>query len=372
MEEQTFLDYKEAKTLADKHGTPVLVMSRTRIIENYQRLQASLPSVKLYYAVKSNSHIEILKTLAEEGAFFDIASKGEIKKVFEANVKAERILHSHPLKKIDEISFAVKNDISWFVFDNEYEIPKLKPFKDRINLLLRICISNPDCLINLSYKFGAEIEDAERLIKLAHAEGLNIRGISFHVGSQNVNPFKYVEGIIYARELFNQMAAEGIVMDTLDIGGGFPISYVNQVMPISHFCQPINESLEKYFHNSNIIAEPGRYICGDAVTLITQIISKSIRSNIQWYYIDDGVYNSFSGKIYDACDYNIIGKESDEVEQCIIAGPTCDSFDVLYKDRALPKMDIGDILIVPGMGAYTSSSASEFNGFERTKLIVID
>ena len=162
---------------------------------------------------------------------------------------------------------------------------------------------------------------------------------------------------------------EKIILDTLDIGGGFPVSYVETVMPIDRFCEPIAEALEKYFDQCRVIAEPGRFLVASAVWLITQVVGKSRRGGIPWYYIDDGLYGSFSGRLFDKCDYTIQSERDGDRELCVIAGPTCDSFDVLYTDRALAPVEIGDLLIVPGMGAYTNASASTFNGFPVARLV---
>jgi ornithine decarboxylase len=140
-------------------------------------------------------------------------------------------------------------------------------------------------------------------------------------------------------------------------------------MPIERFCEPIAEGIEKYFDQTRVIAEPGRFLVANAVWLITQVIGRAKRGGVPWYYIDDGLYGSFSGKLFDHCEYVIQSERDGERELCVIAGPTCDSFDVLYTDRALPPAEIGDLLIVPGMGAYTNASASTFNGFPLARLV---
>ncbi len=189
------------------------------------------------------------------------------------------------------------------------------------------------------------------------------------MGSQCTNPFAYADAIATCRKIFNLAASRKVILDTLDIGGGFPVSYVETVMPIDRFCEPIAEALEKYFDQCRVIAEPGRFLVANAVWLITQVVGRSRRGGVPWYYIDDGLYGSFSGRLFDKCDYTIQAERDGDRELCVIAGPTCDSFDVLYTDRALPPVDIGDLLIVPGMGAYTNASASTFNGFPVARLV---
>ena len=367
-----FLSFNEARKLAEKYGTPLYVLSRSKLIENYHLLKKYLPNVELYYAVKANSHPEVLKILATQGSKFDVASTSEIKALLNIGVSPSYMIHTHPIKRPSEIIQAIKLNVKTFVYDNIYELSKLLPYKDQISLILRISVENPESQVNLSAKFGADIKDAIPLIKKAHSMGFNIIGISFHSGSQNPNPYKIVEGIWFAREIFNYLYSEGIELQLLDIGGGFPITYIERVTPISAYTKPISEALELYFPNKKVIAEPGRFIVGNAIVLITSVIGKAKRHGITWYYIDDSLYHSFSGKVYDHCDYRLVPEKQGPPEQCTIAGGTCDSYDILYSDRALPPMEIGDLILVPGMGAYTSVSASHFNGFPPPRLVLID
>lgn len=364
---QLTLDF--ARKLAKRHGTPLLALARHRLAANFADLQASLPNVEIYYAIKANPHRHVLRLLRQAGSRFDVSSIEEIQMARRAGASAEELLYTKPINKIEELRFAHAAGLRWFVVDNEVEIAKLAQCTPGANVLLRLRVSTKDAVVDLSYKFGAQSDDVLRLVQLAKRAKLRPQGLSFHVGSQCTNPFAYADALANCRKIFNLAASKKIILDTLDIGGGFPVTYVETVMPIDRFCEPIAEAVEKYFDQCRVIAEPGRFLVANAVSLITQIVGKSKRGGVPWYYIDDGLYGSFSGKIFDKCDYTIQSERDGDRELCVIAGPTCDSFDVLYTDRALPPLEIGDLLIVPGMGAYTNASASTFNGFPLARLV---
>lgn len=363
------LTFDHAKRLAKRHGTPLLALSRSVLRENYEALQKSLPNVTLYYAIKANPHREVLRLLRAGGSRFDVSSIEEIRLARRAGAPADDLLYTKPFNKPEELRFAHEAGLTWFVVENEGEVAKLAAHAPGANVLVRLRVSNKDAVVDLSYKFGAQGDDILRLIQAARRAKLRPRGLSFHVGSQCTNPFAYADALASCRQLFNQAASKRIILDTLDIGGGFPVSYVENVMPIDRFCEPIAEAIEKYFDQIRVIAEPGRFLVANAVWLITQVIGRAKRGGVPWYYIDDGLYGSFSGKLFDHCEYVIQSERGGERELCVIAGPTCDSFDVLYTDRALPPAETGDLLIVPGMGAYTNASASTFNGFPLARLV---
>jgi ornithine decarboxylase len=367
----SILDFEKARELTKAYGTPLLVVSGEKLRSNVADLRSSLPSVTLHYAIKANPDSEILKILAEEALSFDVSSMGEIELVATQGVSPDRLLYTKPINKEGELTQACQAGIRWFVLDNAEELTKLARCAPGSNVLARIRVSTKDAVVDLSYKFGARPDDALQLIEQSQQAGLRVRGLSFHVGSQCTNPYSFVETIATCRTIFNHASALGIAMDTLDIGGGFPVSYLEPVMPIEQFCEPINHALERYFGNYRVIAEPGRFIVGDAVTLVAQVIGKSVRDHITWYYIDDGLYGSFSGKLYDHCDYPIATEREGRRQLCVIAGPTCDSFDVVYSNRALPELAVGDLMLVDGMGAYTNASASEFNGLPKAKFALI-
>ena len=366
------MDFETARALVRDHGSPLLCLSRTRLLESLNLLRSSLPGVELYYAVKSNGHEGILSLFAGQGIGFDLASKGEFEMVQACGVTGARCIHTHPIKCDGEIAAALDSGITTFVADNPDELRKLVPYRDRLSVLIRLSISNPHCLVNLSHKFGVPPAEAFPLICTAVDLGLVVEGLAFHVGSQNESVAKYLEALDYCRDICRMAALEGIALRTIDIGGGFPIDYLCPAVPLVQFCQPINEYLERSFANYRILAEPGRFLCGPSGTLVTTVVGRSLRNGVQWYYLDEGVYGCLSGKVYDHADYPMLVDREGERRTSTLAGPTCDSIDVLYENIPLPLLEIGDIVLFGSMGAYTNASASDFNGLPRARIIMID
>lgn len=366
------MEFSVVEELVSKHQTPVLFLSQSRIRETFRNLENALPGVHLYYAVKSNSCPEIINVLKNENSFFDVCSNGEIDIVRNCGIKADCCINTHPIKRDSDIRYSLDYGISIFVADNEDELDKLVPYKDKLKVLIRMSIQNPGCLVNLSHKFGVAPQLTWDLVKMANKKGLSIAGISFHAGSQNENSLKYIEALEYCRDIFKRAALNGINMEIIDIGGGFPINYLTPVLPPSQFCQPINEYIERYFSSYKVIAEPGRIISGPSMTLATKVMGRSLRNGVWWYYLDEGMYGSFSGKMYDHADYPMYTNKTGNRYNSVLAGPTCDSIDVIYENINLPLLDIGDLLIFESMGAYTTASASRFNGFPKTKIVVVE
>jgi ornithine decarboxylase len=366
------MDFPLVQKLVAVHGTPTLFLSENRLRESYLELKNALPGVSLYYAVKSNASPEIIAVLKKEGCLFDVCSNGEIDIIKNIGVIPNHCIHTHPIKRDSDIRYALDFGITTFVVDNEAELQKLVPYKNKLQVLVRMSIQNPNCLVNLSHKFGIAPELTWDLIEKAAGLGLSIKGICFHCGSQNQNSLKYIEALEYCRDICRKAALKGISIEVIDIGGGFPINYLTPVPPLAQFCEPINEYLERYFSNYKIIAEPGRVLSGPCLTLAAKVIGKSLRSGLWWYYLDEGVYGSFSGKIYDHADYPMFVSRSGPRFNSVIAGPTCDSIDVTYENIALPNLEIGDLLVFESMGAYTSASASNFNGFTKAKLVIVE
>ena len=358
--------------LVGEHGTPTLFLSAGRLRENYRTLRSALPGVDLYYAVKANPLPEVVAILQQEGSFFDIASCGEIEVVRSRGIDGARCIHTNPIKRDSDIRAALDFGIDTFVVDNPSELAKFGPYRDAARLLIRLSIQNPQCLVNLSHKFGVRPDRAMELIREARDRGLAVEGIAFHCGSQNENVLKYIEALDYCRDICRMAAVEGCALNTIDIGGGFPVDYVNPVAPVAQFCRPINEYLERYFATYRVIAEPGRAVCGSALTLATRVIGTSIREGIRWYYIDDGLYGSFSGKVFDHADYPMYVPRSGQRHTSTIAGPTCDSIDVPYENIALPELKVGDVLLFGTMGAYTNATATRFNALPPAKVVTVD
>lgn len=238
-------------------------------------------------------------------------------------------------------------------------------------MLLRLRIDNSSAHVDLNKKFGAARENALDLMLKAKEAGLDMAGIAFHVGSQTVSAEPYLHALDIARELFEEAKAAGLELRIIDIGGGFPIPEPKVKFNLPEMLQQINARLDEDFPNIEIWSEPGRYICGTAVNLITSVIGVTERGGQPWYFLDEGLYGTFSGVIFDQWDFKLISfKEGEERVAATFAGPSCDSLDIMFRGRMTAPLEVGDLLLVPACGAYTSASATTFNGFSRARFVI--
>lgn len=223
----------------------------------------------------------------------------------------------------------------------------------------------------MNKKFGAARENALALMQQAKEAGLDMAGIAFHVGSQTVSADPYLHALDIARELFEEAEAAGLKLRVLDIGGGFPIPEPKVKFNLPEMLRQINARLDEDFADAEIWAEPGRYICGTAVNLITSVIGVTERGGQPWYFLDEGLYGTFSGVLFDQWDFKLISfREGDEKVAATFAGPSCDSLDIMFRGRLTVPLQVGDLLLVPSCGAYTSASATTFNGFSKAKFVI--
>lgn len=361
--------------LIKENGTPTLLLFPNAISKAYKKLERALPAVKLYYALKANSHPAIIDAVNQCDGYFDLCSDTEIDLVKASGIESSRCIHTHPIKTQKMIRKAYEYGIRTFVIDNAAELEKFSGLFGSVRLLIRLAVRNPESGSDLSKKFGIDHEaDAARLIEMAWKAGVQSLGISFHCGSQSTQPEIFKIALSKALNVIDLVEQKGIKIAVLDIGGGFPVSYTNNSFSIENYCAVIRRELPAFFKRDiEVIAEPGRFIAANAMTLMTKVIGKAYRENQNWYYIDDGVYNSFSGKIYDHTNYpvTILNAYKNNKHLSTIAGPTCDSIDILKSNILLPQLKIGSVLIFEKMGAYTSESASCFNGFPKTKIVVV-
>lgn len=360
--------------LASQYGAPLMVLDCDAIRRQYRALKHALPGVVLHFALKPLPHAAVVRTLLDEGASFDLATSGEVDLVASQGVPSERTIHTHPIKRDSDIRDALVYGCTVFVVDNINELEKFIAYKDQAEILVRLSFRNKDAFADLSKKFGCSPEAAIDIISLAHQLGIRIKGLSFHVGSQSPNPTKYVEAINASAKVVKQVAELGLpALSTLDIGGGFPVPYSADVLPIDVFCAPINIALAQLPETMQIIAEPGRFIVASSVTSVASVMGQATREGKTWYYLDDGVYGSFSGLMFDEAAYPIdSAKQDGERFESVLAGPTCDSIDVISDSIMLPKLNNGDLIISRMMGAYTLATATDFNFFKRAEVVVLN
>ncbi len=366
-------DVVALRRLARRHGTPLLVIDCETVREQYRALAAALPGVELFYALKPLPAAPVVATLRDLGASFDVATTGEIALLRSQRVGPERCIHTHPIKRDDDIAAALRFGVRRFVADNPDELRKFARHRDHAQVLLRVSFRSPAAVVDLSRKFGCEPAAVPALLGLARELGVSVRGLSFHVGSQVQDPTKYVEAIDACRELILRGRRDGHELDTLDIGGGFPIAYGGRVQPIGTFCRPIRRELRSLPAGVTVIAEPGRFIAGPAGTCVTSVMGRAQREGRWWYYLDDGLYGSFSGQLYDHALYPVdsLGGRGARLPS-VLAGPTCDSIDVVREDVPLPELEVGDLVVGRMMGAYTSATATDFNFIPRARVVAVN
>jgi ornithine decarboxylase len=364
---------RELRRLALRHGTPLLVVDCNEIRSQYRALSAALPGVDLHYALKPLPFAPVVATLRDLGAGFDVASTGEIKLVRSQRVDAERCIHTHPIKTNADIAAALRFGIRTFVVDNPDELQKFVPYRKRAELLLRISFRNPTAVVDLSRKFGCEPGAARTMLELARNVGVRVRGLSFHVGSQVADSTRFVEAIDACREILIRARGDGHALEVLDIGGGFPVAYAGSLPRIREFCGPLRRELKSLPSGTRVIAEPGRFIAAPAGTCVTAVVGRAQREGRWWYYLDDGMYGSFAGQLYDHMQYPLdcLARRGPR-HPSVLAGPTCDSIDVIREDIPLPELEIGDLLVGRVMGAYTQAAATDFNLIPRAKIVAVN
>ena len=359
--------------LVTRYGSPLLIIDTERVRRQYRRLAAALPGVDLHYALKPLPHSSVISTLHAEGACFDLATNGEVELVRRLKVAPERCIHTHPIKRDGDIRTALAYGVNRFVVDNPDELRKFVKYRNRCALLIRVSFSSPDAGCDLSRKFGCEPDAAPQLMRLAADLRIKIDGLSFHVGSQAADPRMFVEAIGRCSELLQRALEFGHAPAILDIGGGFPVDYLQHSMPIEEFCAPIASALQALPGALRVIAEPGRYIAAPAAIAVASVMGRALRGQQWWYYLDDGLYGSYSGQLYDHATYPVEAlARGGPTFPSVLAGPTCDSIDVIRENLQLPKLELKDLVVGRAMGAYTWASASEFNFFPRATVLALD
>ncbi|MDH5423759.1 MAG: type III PLP-dependent enzyme [Gammaproteobacteria bacterium] len=356
------------------HGSPLMLIDCDVIRAQYRSLKNALPNVDLHFALKPLPHASVVSTLLEEGACFDLASSGEVDMVRDAGVPAQLTIHTHPIKRDSDIRHALEYGCTVFIVDNLNELEKFIPYNDQVEILVRLSFRNAESYADLSKKFGCSPEKAIEIISYAKELGIRIKGLSFHVGSQTAKPEKFVQAIASCSQLLQQVVQLDLpALSTIDIGGGFPFNYHNDVMPIDEFCAPIREALSLLPETVKVIAEPGRFIVAPSVTSVSSVMGQNERDGKMWYYLDDGIYGSYSGIVFDHGKYPIDALHAEgERFPCVLAGPTCDSIDVVAEEILLPKLNNGDLIIGRLMGAYTTVTATDFNFFKKAEIVVLN
>lgn len=364
---------RKAMAFVKSSGTepPYLLIDKDKVRQKVASIGRAVKGSRVFYAVKANPDIEMLKLLQGLGIGFEIASEGELRILSSLGVSSEKIISSNPIKSFRFLRMATDYGVSYFAFDSEDEVMKLREFAPGCNVYVRLSVPNEGSEWPLSKKFAVEVDEAEDLLMFARKKGLNPVGITFHVGSQCTNIYNWNAALDKAKILWDRAEKKGMRLSVLNIGGGYPIRYTKTVVDIPSIEKNANRLIyEKFPRNTSIFIEPGRAVVGDAGVFVSKVIGKARRADEDWLYIDVGVFNGLMESV-GGIKYSYIVEGSRAMKKWTLAGPSCDSFDVIDKDISLPEPEIGNLLLILSGGAYTVSYASEFNGFAIPKTILI-
>lgn len=364
------LKYVNKKTVK----TPLLLMDREKIREKVSMIGKNIMNSKVFYAVKANSDIKILKFISRFNIGFEVASEGELGILSSLGIEPGRIISSNPVKSHTFLKMTSAYGVNYFAFDSREEVDKLARFAPQCNVYVRITVPNEGSEWPLSKKFGVELDEAVSLLLYAREKRLKPVGITFHVGSQCTNIYNWNIALDKSRALWKLAERKNIQLNTLNIGGGYPINYTKSVLKVDFIEKHINALIyERFPENINIMIEPGRAVVGDAGTLVASVIGKAVRGDENWMYIDVGVFNGLMESV-GGIQYSYLAESSKKNRKRIkwtVAGPSCDSFDVIDKGIVLPDPDVAGLMLILSGGAYTTSYASEFNGFTIPKITLI-
>ncbi|MCG2721857.1 MAG: type III PLP-dependent enzyme [Thermodesulfovibrionales bacterium] len=358
----------------EERETPFLLIDTDKVRQKISMIGRAIRNARVFYAVKANPDIEILRLLSGLGTGFEIASEGELEILAQLNVDPERIISSNPVKSLKFLKMAASYGVRLFAFDSVDEVEKLVRYIPDSRVYVRLSVPNEGSEWPLSKKFGVELDEALALLCYAKEKGLNPVGITFHVGSQCTNIYNWNIALDKTKNLWERAEKEGITLKMLNIGGGYPIKYRKNVVSIEAIEKNVSALLYgKFPEHTDIFIEPGRAVVGDAGILVTSVIGKAQRGDESWLYLDVGVFNGLMESV-GGIKYSYLVESLNQAankKQWTIAGPSCDSFDVIDKNVTLTEPNIGNIMLILSSGAYTISYASEFNGFSIPRTILI-
>jgi len=360
---------------------PCMVLDLDVVLDNYRAFEKALPNSRIYYAVKANPAPEVLRILASLGSSFDTASVAEIEMAMDAGAPASRISFGNTIKKERDIARAFDLGVRLFAVDCVEEVEKIARAAPGSRVFCRVLTDGEGAEWPLSRKFGCVPALAVKVLRVAKALGLDPYGVSFHVGSQQTDLSAWDRALADAKGVFATLAEEGIVLKMVNLGGGFPTRYLRDVPAAEAYGEAIFGALSKHFGNRipETIIEPGRGMVGNAGVIKSEVVlisRKAETDDLRWVYLDIGKFGGLAETMDEAIRYPIVTRhDGGETGACVIAGPTCDSADVLYEKNPYPlplSLTIGDEVLIEGTGAYTTTYSSvAFNGFEPLRSYVI-
>jgi ornithine decarboxylase len=376
-------EFLRARRRDGREDGPCLVVDLEVVRDNFNAFAKALPDTRVFYAVKANPDRQVLELLARLGSCFDTASIVEIEQALEAGATPDRISFGNTIKKERDIARAYALGVRLFAVDCEAEVEKIARAAPGAKVFCRLLCNDANAGAEwpLSRKFGCVPEMATRVLEHAHRLGLTAYGLSFHVGSQQRNPKSWDASLKAAATIFRDLAERGINLQMVNLGGGFPTKYLKEVPGVRTYAQSILRALRKHFGNRipETIIEPGRGMVGNAGIIEAEVIlisKKSDDDKVKWVYLDIGKFNGLAETMDEMIRYPIKTEfDDDRMELCVIAGPSCDSVDVLYEKEPYPlpvSLEIGAKVLIEGTGAYTTTYSSVgFNGFAPLKSYVI-
>ncbi|MEQ1815849.1 MAG: type III PLP-dependent enzyme [Nitrosomonas sp.] len=366
------LNFKHVQNELKKgYQRPFLLIDRNIVRQKTQRFKTAMPRVHPHYAVKANPDELVLKTLIEEGAGFEIASIAELDLLMNLGVSAAEIFYSNPMKSRYYLEYAAKKGVEWYVLDSIEELRKIVSVKPDAKMYLRIDTPNIGSDWPLAGKFGTHLADIHEIIQEAVKLNADLAGVTFHVGSQCRNPQNWRVGIERAKKVFADMKLAGLNPRLLNIGGGYPVRHIKPIPSIEIIAEVINDTIADLPDNIRIMAEPGRYLVSDSAYFVCRVVGTATRNGKRWMYWDAGMFGGVI-EMTEGLRYEILTDRKNSDIPWSVAGPTCDSVDILMHDLMLPSdIQEGDFIYIPNAGAYTTAYASNFNGFPLPDVKVI-
>jgi ornithine decarboxylase len=347
--------------------TPFLACDLATVTDRHSRLLAALPGVECHFAMKCNPSPELLRHLAGLGSGFEIASIGELRSLQALGVDPATVLYSNPVKAPAHITEAYAAGLWRFSFDSVGELRKLADNAPGSAVYLRLIVDDSSSMFPLSSKLGADASDARYLFRVAVELGLRPYGVTFHVGSQCADANAWGAAVNTCGWVLSELERDGIRLEMVDIGGGFPVSYVEPAPSIEDIAGPVREALSRLPYRPDVLAaEPGRYLVAESAVLVAGVVGRSTRDDGNWAHLDVGAYNGLleAQQMNERWHLPLWASVDGEMASFTITGPTCDSTDTVYQNVLLPAaLDVGDRVYLDCAGAYTLSFASSFNGF---------
>ena len=354
-------------------ATAALILDLSVLESDFKELQASFRCARVFYAVKANPHPAVLSRLLALGSGFEISSLGELRLLQELGVPGSRIISSNPVKALDFIAAAHEAGVQCFVFDSRTEVEKLAQAAPGASLCVRLAVPNVGSDWPLDKKFGVEPEEALDVLEYAREKGLRPRGVTFHVGSQCRDLSGWTHAMRKVKQLWEECEHRGMGLEVLNVGGGVPIVYDNPDVPgVAAIAQMVLQARSALFPEAvETWVEPGRGIVGRAGTMLCSVIGTAQRNGTRWVYLNAGVFHGLAEAL-GGIRYRFLAEAEGPMEPCTLAGPSCDSLDVIAEGVPLPPVQFGQRIVIPACGAYTTVYSSEFNGLPGPTTLIVD